>query len=264
MKSIFRNVLALCIAALAFTSCSPSMESIVEEANKHCPIKLKGMGKIESLEFENNTLTYNCLVTTRNFNLSAMEGHEEEMKYAFLTMLPNILNSKGNEAITKKLIDDNSSLAFHLYSKGIKNPRLKGPKAADITVTFGPEDLRQVVDGKVDNSPEIKLKSMTALSNLQLPQRIDSETTFAAVVAKDNNVYYTYEVDESRDPETMTQIEANKDQLREFLAQTVKSKDPNIRQVTKLCKEANYGVVYRYVGEKSGKTLEFAFSPSEF
>lgn len=104
------------------------MESIVEEANKHCPIKLKGMGKIESLEFENNTLTYNCLVTTRNFNLSAMEGHEEEMKYAFLTMLPDILNSKGNEAITKKLIDDNSSLAFHLYSKGIKNPRLKGPR----------------------------------------------------------------------------------------------------------------------------------------
>ena len=61
----------------------------------------------------------------------------------------------------------------------------------------------------------------------------------------------------------MTQIEANKDQLREFLAQTVKSKDPNIRQVTKLCKEANYGVVYRYVGEKSGKTLEFAFTPAE-
>lgn len=37
-----------------------------------------------------------------------------------------------------------------------------------------------------------------------------------------------------------------------------------VKQMVKLCKEANMGIVYRYVGDVSGDVCIIKFMPSEF
>lgn len=256
MKSIICKLFAAIVAVMA-VSCSsgPSLEQLVAETNKHMPVTVPGVGQIKSIDFANNTLTYQCLVLNRSFNLKALEGHENEMKAAIAPMLPNLLNTGKNKVFTEKLIDDKASLAVRYYTKG--------PKAAELTVTFTPEDLQDIIDGKINDTPEAKLKSQVAVSKLQTPQRIDSETTMSSIDAKDGYIVYTFEMNEKRNPEIIDNLNENMEELRNSTAQTIHSNAKDIKAIVQACKDANYGILYRYVGVPSGKVAEVKFESSE-
>lgn len=256
MKSIICK-LFVAVMAVMTVSCSsgPSLEQLVEETNKHMPVTMPGVGQIKSIDYADNTITYNCLVLNRSFNLKALEGHEAEMKLAIAPMLPNLLNNGKNKIFAEKLVEDKASLAVHYYTKG--------PKAADVTVTFTPEELKDVIDGKVDESPETKLKSQIVVSNLQTPQRIDSETTMASIEANNGYVVYTFEMNEKRNPEIIDNLNENMEELRQSTAETIHSNAKDIKAIVQACKDANYGVLYRYVGVPSGKVAEVKFEASE-
>lgn len=256
MKSIICKLFAAIVAVMA-VSCSsgPSLEQLVAETNKHMPVTVPGVGQIKSIDFADNTLTYQCLVLNRSFNLKVLEGHEDEMKAAIAPMLPNLLNTGKNKVFTEKLIDDKASLAVRYYTKG--------PKAAEVTVTFTPEDLQDIIDGKINDTPEAKLKSQVAVSKLQTPQRIDSETTMSSIDAKDGYIVYTFEMNEKRNPEIIDNLNENMEELRNSTAQTIHSNAKDIKAIVQACKDANYGILYRYVGVPSGKVAEVKFESSE-
>lgn len=170
-------------------------------------------------------------------------------------MLPNLLNTGKNKVFTEKLIDDKASLAVRYYTKG--------PKAAELTVTFTPEDLQDIIDGKINDTPDAKLKSQVAVSKLQTPQRIDSETTMSSIDAKDGYIVYTFEMNEKRNPEIIDNLNENMEELRNSTAQTIHSNAKDIKAIVQACKDANYGILYRYVGVPSGKVAEVKFESSE-
>ncbi|HJE39730.1 MAG: hypothetical protein C7K11_03755 [Candidatus Amulumruptor caecigallinarius] len=256
MKSLIYKLLAVFVAVMA-VSCSsgPSIEELVAEVNKHMPVRVPGVGQVKSIDFADNTLTYQCLVLNKSFNLKALEGHEDEMKAAMSPMLPNLLNYGKNRVFTEKLIEEEASIAIHYFTKG--------PKAADVTVTYSPAELKDIVDGKVDDSPEAILKTQITVNKLQTPMRIDSETTLTDIEGKDGYMVYTFEMDETRAPGIIDNLNEGMEELRKNNAETLRSNAKDIRQTVDACKAANYGIIYRYVGVPSGKVAEVKFEASE-
>lgn len=254
MKSIFFKVFAVVIAAMA-VSCSPSLESQIENANKQCPIKVAGVGQIKSIEYDDNTVIYNCLVTNRGFNLAALEGHEAEMKTAMMPMLSSLV--EGDNSIGQALVDNNASLALHYYTEG--------PRSSSVTVTFTPEELKAVMAGEVKDDPETKLKTQIQVSRVQCPMKVDSSTTLTDITADNGYVVYTYELkEEGEDEDIIESLNENKDEIRGTLRESMNDKsDKNVAATIKACKDANYGIVYKYVGKASGKTCEVKFESSE-
>lgn len=255
MKSILLKTVAAIVAVMA-VSCSstPSLKEEAEKANKACPVTLAGMGKMESVTYDDNTLTFRCLITTRAFPLKALEGKEDLMKAAIMPMLPKLLEAdKG--MLGKALENEHASLAVNYYTKG--------PKATDITVTFSPEEIKDVIDGKVADDDKTKLKMQVAVSNAVCPVRVDEMTEMTGIDYDGNYVIYSYVVDDTDDDSVMQTLTEHKDELRKEFAQTMKT-DRSSRELIKLTKAADSGIIYRYVGKKSGQELEVKFEKSEF
>lgn len=132
-----------------------------------------------------------------------------------------------------------------------------------MTVTFTPDDLKDIIDGKINENPEAKLKSQITVSKLQTPQRIDGETTLASIDAKDGYVVYTFEMNEKRVPEIIDNLNENMAELRKSTEESIHSNAKDIKAIVQACKDANYGILYRYVGVPSGKVAEVKFESSE-
>lgn len=254
MKTVLLKVFAVIVAAMA-VSCSPSLESQIEQANKQCPVKVPGVGQIKSIEYKDNTVTYNCQVMNRSFNLAALEGHEDAMKSAMMPMMKSLV--EGKNSIGKVLVKENASLALHYFTKG--------PRSSSVTVTFTPEEIKAVIDGEVKDDPLTKLKTQVDVSRVQCPMKVDSSTSLTDIEAKDGYVVYTYELKETGDEEGIVDTLAeNADEVRASLLEAVQDKsDKETEKVVQLCKDAGYGILYKYVGAKSGKTFEVKFEASE-
>lgn len=132
-----------------------------------------------------------------------------------------------------------------------------------MTVTFTPDDLKDIIDGKINDNPEAKLKSQITVSKLQTPQRIDGETTLSSIDAKDGYVVYTFEMNEKRVPEIIDNLNENMAELRKSTEESIHSNAKDIKAIVQACKDANYGILYRYVGVPSGKVAEVKFESSE-
>lgn len=254
MKSILLKSMAAAVALMAVAcSSGPSLKEEAERANKACPVTLNGMGKIESVTYDDNTLTFRCLVMSRAFPLQQLVGKEDLMKAAIMPMLPKLLQS-DNGRLGEALEKDNASLAVNYYSKG--------PKGADITVVFTPAEIKDIMEGKVADDEQTKLRMQVELSNSMCPMPVDKETEMTSISYDGNYVIYLFTVDDSDDPTTIATVNEHKDELRKDLAKTMKT-DRSVRDIVKLTKGADAGLIYRYKGKNSGDVCEVKFENSE-
>lgn len=255
MKSLFLKTFAAIVAVMAMASCSsgPSLQEEAERANKACPVTLPGTGKIESVTYADNTLTFKCLILSRALPLKQFEGKEDLMKAAIMPMLPSFLNADNGKLI-EAMEKENASLAVNYYSKG--------PKAADITVKFTPEEIKDVMDGKIASDDKTKLKMQVALSNAVCPIRVDKDTEMTSIEYDGNYVIYVFTVNDSDDPELISTVNEHSDEMRKDIANTMK-RDKSVRDIVKLTKAAGAGFAYRYQGKTTGQVCEVKFENSE-
>jgi len=61
----------------------------------------------------------------------------------------------------------------------------------------------------------------------------------------------------------MASIEENRESIKANLKQVLSGSDPTIKQMVSVCKNADTGILYRYVGDISGNVCIIKFSPSE-
>lgn len=91
--------------------------------------------------------------------------------------------------------------------------------------------------------------------------QIDEFTILSTVSLEGNNFVYNYSVDENS--VSIDAIEQNKAAIKANLKQALSAPDPMMKQMISVCKEANTGISYRYVGDTSGSVCIIKFSPSE-
>lgn len=102
---------------------------------------------------------------------------------------------------------------------------------------------------------------MITSTNAQCPMQIDEVTILSSVSLEGTNVVYNYSLDE--DVVTMDFIEQNNISIKSNLKQALSTPDPTMKQMISVCKEANTGISYRYVGNTTGNVCVIKFRPSE-
>lgn len=252
MKFSF-HALIVCALATLMTACGgPSLQDQVDAMNKTLPQTARGLGRIQEATLDGNTITLNVTVLNRTFNLKALEQHPEALKAAMMPFLSGII--KTNK-LGETLVDADGSLAIHFETKG--------PKKADVTVTFTPEDIQNILDDKVADDPMTKLQTQVAVTQAQCPIRVDSDTQMTGIKIAGGNVVYEYEVNEKDDPEIIKNLNDNKAELTKSIKDTMRKGGRDIRAIVDLTKEAGCGMEYLYKGVPSGQTCSIVFPNSE-
>ena len=146
------------------------------------------------------------------------------------------------------------------------------PMAVDDSVAVDEEavdtvavDMEDDVEEAEEESPEVKnlrlLKADIEESNKSCPMDIEEGLTVKRMYMDGDYVIYYVVCDE--DVVDMDVLSQNKSKLRRIIKKNLNNADENIREFKRMCKNANKGIGYKYVGDTSEKSFSIRFSSSE-
>ena len=146
------------------------------------------------------------------------------------------------------------------------------PMAVDDSVAVDEEavdtvavDMEDDVEEAEEESPEVKnlrlLKADIEESNKSCPMDIEEGLTIKKMYMDGDYVIYYVVCDE--DVVDMDVLSQNKSKLRRIIKKNLNNADENIREFKRMCKNANKGIGYKYVGDTSEKSFSIRFSSSE-
>lgn len=126
-------------------------------------------------------------------------------------------------------------------------------------------DVEDDVEEAEVESPEVKnlrlLKADIEESNKSCPMDIEEGLTIKKMYMDGDYVIYYVVCDE--DVVDMDVLSQNKSKLRRIIKKNLNNADENIREFKRMCKNANKGIGYKYVGDTSEKSFTIRFSSSE-
>ena len=126
-------------------------------------------------------------------------------------------------------------------------------------------DMEDDVEEAEVESPEVKnlrlLKADIEESNKSCPMDIEEGLTIKKMYMDGDYVIYYVVCDE--DVVDMDVLSQNKSKLRRIIKKNLNNADADVREFKRMCKKANKGIGYKYVGDTSEKSFSIRFSSSE-
>ena len=115
-------------------------------------------------------------------------------------------------------------------------------------------------------TPEQKMQKSIEAANKECPMDLGGGLTMASVTSEDNNLISTFEVNE----ETMGisvklwNMPEVKDAMKKSMVELYKNgSNKDVAELSKMCKEANYNLVFRFEGKPSGEVVEITVNADE-
>ena len=115
-------------------------------------------------------------------------------------------------------------------------------------------------------TPEQKMQKSIEAANKECPMDLGGGLTMASVTGEDNNLISTFEVNE----ETMGisvklwNMPEVKDAMKKSMVELYKNgSNKDVAELSKMCKEANYNLVFRFEGKPSGEIVEITVNADE-
>ena len=115
-------------------------------------------------------------------------------------------------------------------------------------------------------TPEQKMQKSIEAANKECPMDLGGGLTMASVTGEDNNLISTFEVNE----ETMGisvqlwNMPEVKDAMKKSMVELYKNgSNKDVAELSKMCKEANYNLVFRFEGNPSGEVVEITVNADE-
>lgn len=246
----------LMLAFITFYSCDSSkkkLQSGIETVNKECPIDLGMIGEISSLEFDeeaNEVIMTMTISKELPLKISALNKLKNTLKR---NMLGAWAKSESGIILMKEIAKADSKFTMVIQAEE-SNESLK--------INVSKNEIKDLAEGKVDPiSPRDMLEIMITSTNTQCPMQIENGMIMSSVSLEGNNFVYNYSVDENL--VSIEAIKQNKSAVKANIKQILSSNDMTVKQMVKICKEANTGIVYRYIGDVSGDVCIIKFSSSE-
>lgn len=240
------------LLAVAASSCTGSVDSLVRAAAAHCPVTIEGVGFVRDIRLSGDTLVYDCSVTNREVNIEALRGSAASVKRV---MLPGIL----------RLFDNNPELLEAVRANGlILSVRYGGVDGgAPLVVDFqdadlAPDDVRKP---RVDSDPHKRLADEIIVSRATLPARLAEGIDVVNVDTAARMVVFYCRVDENvAGPDAIDNLTSNADAIRAEMLDVLKSgTDSDVAALVEIATDADYGIAYRYEGSLTGKAVEIGF-----
>lgn len=256
MRHFLLATLLLLASSFVLNSCDSSKKELqanIEAANKECPIDLGMVGEISSMEFdedEDEVVMTMTISKDMPLKISALNKLKNTLKR---TMMGNWAKSESGIELMKEIAKADSKITLVMQTEDTnENIRIKVSK----------DEVKDLAEGKIDPiSPRDLLEIFVTSTNAQCPMQIDEFTILSMVSLEGSNFVYNYSVDENS--VSIDAIEQNKAAIKANLKQALSAPDPMMKQMISVCKEANTGISYRYVGDTSGSVCIIKYSPSE-
>ena len=255
MKNIV-YVACVMLALIMLSACGSSKQKLkadVEAANKECPLDLGMVGEMTSIEYDADadevvmTMTMNKDLPMK---ISALNNLKSTIKRAAMAQW---VKDETVMDMMKEIASADSKVAVVMRS---------ADKSESIKINVSRDEVKDLAKGEVDPiSPRDMLEILVATTNAQCPMTIDEVTVLSSVSIEGNNFVYNYSIDENY--VSVADVEQNKAVLRASIKEKLSNPDQLIQKVVEVCKNANAGLSYRYVGDISGDVSVINFSPSE-
>ncbi len=223
------------------------LKEMIEEGNRSCPMDLGMLGEVQKMNYDENSnhVKFHYLIDETNTPLTIYDDTKNIKQSLKITLF-----TESSRPLMKSLIDAKAGL--QLIYKGSKS---KKTKKINLSYTELKEAYNNPITEKEKNL--ILLENQIARENGACPMTVSEGMVMDKVFDTGSYVVWRYRLDEDYYS------------LSDFSASEVKQnmiavfKDPTINQIMQLMIKNNRGVIYRYYGETSNKTVDVKFTVSE-
>lgn len=233
------------------SSPADKLEKSVEAENAQCPIGIGMIGSMTSIKYdkaENNVLI--------NFLIKSDVVPLKEIKNAdimFSKIMKAGLSGSDKKEVIQMVREAGASMTIRFVDD--QNPALT------TEIKFSSDDINEIAESNLSDEEinSIILENQIAIDNSHCPMTIDEGLKIISVAEEDSNVVYTCQLDE--DFNDIKLFEPLKEELRANMKENFS--DPTMKEFLSLLVALNKGFVFRFVGDKSGTTIDISYTPEE-
>lgn len=223
------------------------LKEMIEEGNRSCPMDLGMLGEVQKMNYNENSnhVKFHYLIDETNTPLTIYDDTKNIKQSLKITLF-----TESSRPLMKSLIDAKAGL--QLIYKGSKSQKTK-------KINLSYTELKEAYNNPITEKEKnlILMENQIARENGACPMTVSEGMVMDKVFDTGSYVVWRYRLDEDYYS------------LSDFSASEVKQnmiavfKDPTINQIMQLMIKNNRGVIYRYYGDTSNKTVDVKFTVSE-
>lgn len=246
------------LLALMSVSCGSSNKpenNVVADAmttlRQELPFRLEGLGKVRDIDYEGNTV------------LLLMRIQEDDA-YGM-----NVNKISRNKALAKEIVSAQIGMMSDHMKDAMRNIAeqsfglrvvVNGSNSNQGIINLSSEEISAALSNTSNKTSEDYSLEMVALTTrLMLPTRVDQVTTWTDTRMTDSSFEYVYRIDDDGIGLNGIDISFLKSEKLTMLRQNMDV----MGNVVGLCKSTRRNLVYKYIGNRSNKTIDIVLTPSD-
>ncbi|MBR2195919.1 MAG: hypothetical protein IJ911_09930 [Salinivirgaceae bacterium] len=250
--SILRSITVMLMAVYlaVATSCNHSeLQVSLSLTNARCPIDLGLAGSMESIKLEKENVVATIKMNEQFVNIKAMGQSNDVIANA---IIKSMLLNDDEKKLLQTIADENIGLKYIIIGDQ------SGQKT---TIQLSTEQIKSALNAST--SPHELLLNLINSTKIQLPMTVDVVTTLKDLTIEGENVVYIYNIDENQ--VNMDDAEKNINNLKANTVENTKRviNDVAAGQFFQTVIKDGKNVCYRYIGNKTNKTVEFVITHNE-
>lgn len=253
MKNVIFLICSV-VMLMGFQNCGSDskakLKREIEAANKACPINLGSMGELVKMEYDD---VYRVVKFHFSTNDDIVDIENLQNNYGLIKESMKLSFARGEyREMVKDMIDAGVGLEMIFKSSTTG-------KKFEVQLTH--DDLVEMYNNAPDEESisETLLKNMVTTENAACPTLVDNGLVLRKVSDDGSNVIYEYSLNES--VYDMNHFKNSQSEVRKNLKENFQ--DPSTKSQLETLVANGRGVIFKYTGETSGKSLEIEFAPHE-
>lgn len=250
----FINLFLIVFLAITAVSCgnpySKVLKAQIEAGQKHCPMSLGMVGKISKMSYDEDNRIVNFTITL-NKSVSDIKDLQEDPESARQTLI--LALQKGDmKKLVEMMADADAGLKVTYKNRGSKD---------EFVIDLSADDIKHIKDNPLseEETNKLLLKTQLQKERNKLPAKIAQGLKVVAIDDNGSVLVYTCDVDE--DLYDIDEMGADKEGLKDNMRKMMK--DKAMRKQAEILSSLNKGFEYKYVGNKSGKSVPVTFTAAE-
>lgn len=231
----------------------------LELADRQCPYNAGAIGDLISIKYHENTneAQFYIILNDNLLDLDVLEKNKrlarQSTKLALTLQKQSPKQSEGTNRMLKSMIDADARLVYTYKSNS---------SGKSFNIRLSPDDLKEIYDTPSISDLEtnkLLLECNVALENAQCPLNIDEGMTMTKAYDDGSNIIYECRTDEQI--YDIDILKYNKSDIKRNIKSAFN--EPMSSRYINLCSSLGKGIIYRYYGDTSGKSVDIIFTPEE-
>jgi len=250
MKRFFIIAIAV-LPIVAFTSCNNNgrLKTIVQEMKEQCPLDMGEWAILDDVDYFENVVTMTYTVDDGLMDFDNIRANEEAIRNNVLIGYANNSN-EGLKMLLNAIVKADAGLCLVYNSTSGEHYEMR----------FTADELK-LNKPTSDADKDVYLKTIVDNTRLQLPMDVEEGMVMTDVYFDREYLTYVYLCDEML--YDMDILKENLALVRSEIVEALMTEDALLVQTLELLRATNRGIIYRYVGNISGKTCSVCVEHDE-